>query len=52
MGVRLGTFVEIREIERTAIEKAVSGVLTPKEALDEAARKANQLLQDYAELHS
>jgi len=52
MGVRLGTFVEIREIERTAIEKAVSGVLTPKEALDEAAQKANQLLQDYAELHS
>lgn len=51
-GVRLGTFVEIREIERSAIEKAVSGVMTPKKALDEAAIKANQLLQDYAELHS
>ena len=50
-GVRLGPFVEIREIERAAIEKAVSGVMTPKAALDEAAQKANQLLQDYAQLH-
>ena len=51
-GVRLGPFVEIREIERSAIEKAVSGVLTPKQALDEAAQKADQLLKDYAELNS
>lgn len=51
-GVRLGPFVQIREIERAAIEKAVSGVMTPKEALDEAAQKANQLLKDYAELNS
>ena len=51
-GVRLGPFVEIREIERAAIEKAVSGVMTPKEALDEAAQKANQLLKDYVELNS
>ncbi|HDL84791.1 MAG TPA: ABC transporter substrate-binding protein [Candidatus Acetothermia bacterium] len=51
-GVRLGPFVQIREIERTAIEKAVSGVMTPKQALDEAAQKADQLLQDYAALNS
>lgn len=51
-GVRLGPFVEIREIERAAIEKAVSGVMSPKEALDEAAQKANALLADYAKLYS
>ncbi len=50
-GVRLGPFVQIREIERAAIEKAVSGVLSPKAALDEAAQKANQLLKQYNELH-
>jgi len=50
-GVRLGPFVQIRELERTAIEKAVSGILSPKAALDEAAQKANALLVDYAKLH-
>jgi len=50
-GVRLGPFVQIREIERAAIEKAVSGKMTPKQALDEAAAKANQLLAQYNKLH-
>ena len=50
-GVRLGPFVQIRELERAAIEKAVSGKLTPKQALDEAATKANQLLAQYNKLH-
>lgn len=49
-GVRLGPFVEIRELERAAIEKAVSGVMSPKAALDEAAQKANQLLEEYAKV--
>jgi sn-glycerol 3-phosphate transport system substrate-binding protein len=49
-GVRMGPFVQIREFERTAIEKSVSGQLTPKAALDEAARKADQLLSDFAKL--
>jgi len=48
-GVRLGPFVEIRVLERTAIEKAISGVLSPKAALDEAAKKANEALQAYIE---
>ena len=51
-GVRLGPFVQIRELERTAIEKAVSGTMSPKAALDEAAQKANDLLQQYKQLHS
>jgi len=28
----------------------VSGVMSPKEALDEAAQKANQLLEEYAKV--
>lgn len=47
-GVRMGPFVQIRELERTAIEKSVSGQLSPKAALDDAAKKANQLLADFA----
>ncbi len=50
-GVRLGPFVQIRELERTAIEKAVSGTMSPKAALDEAAQKANDLLQQYKQLN-
>ncbi|MBE0623134.1 MAG: ABC transporter substrate-binding protein [Burkholderiales bacterium] len=50
-GVRMGPFVQVREFERTAIEKAVAGQLSPQAALDEAARKANQLLADFAQMN-
>jgi sn-glycerol 3-phosphate transport system substrate-binding protein len=50
-GVRMGPFVQVREFERTAIEKSVSGQLPPKAALDEAAGKANQLLEDFAKMN-
>jgi sn-glycerol 3-phosphate transport system substrate-binding protein len=50
-GVRMGPFVQIRELERTAIEKSVSGQLSPKAALDESARKADQLLVDFAQMN-
>jgi len=46
-GVLLGNFVQIRNITDTAIEKALSARLSPKEALDEAAREANKLLDEY-----
>lgn len=46
-GVLLGNFVQIRNITDTGIEKALSGALTPKAALDEAAREANKLLDEY-----
>lgn len=46
-GVLLGHFVQIRNITDTAIEKALSGKLTPKAALDEAAGEANKLLDEY-----
>jgi len=50
-GVRMGPFVQIRQLERTAIEKATSGQMSPKAALDEAARKADQLLADFAQMN-
>jgi sn-glycerol 3-phosphate transport system substrate-binding protein len=50
-GVRMGPFVQIRELERTAIEKATAGQVSSKAALDEAARKADQLLADFAQMH-
>lgn len=50
-GVRMGPFVQVREFERTAIEKSVSGQLSPKAALDDAARKADRLLADFARMH-
>jgi sn-glycerol 3-phosphate transport system substrate-binding protein len=48
--VRLGPFVEMREHFRAALEKAIAHQLSPREALDEAAAKMNQLLADYYEL--
>lgn len=50
-GVLLGNFVQIRNITDTAIEKAVSGKSSPKDALDEAAREANKLLDEYNRIH-
>ncbi len=50
-GVLLGNFVQIRNITDSAIEKALSGRLSPKEALDEAAREANRLLDEYNRIH-
>ena len=50
-GVLLGNFPEIRQHVRAAIEKATSGQMSPKDALDEAAKEANRVLKEYAELY-
>ena len=50
-GVLLGNFPEIRQHVLTAIEKATSGLMSPQEALDEAAKEANRVLNEYAELY-
>lgn len=50
IGVRLGPFVEIRDYIRSALEKALSGALSPEAALAEAAAKANRALQEYRSL--
>jgi sn-glycerol 3-phosphate transport system substrate-binding protein len=50
-GVRLGNFVEIRNIVQTALEKSFAGSVSPKNALDEAAKEASRVLNQYAELY-
>ncbi len=50
-GVLFGNFPEIRQYIRAAIEKATSGQMPPQEALDEAAKEANRVLAEYAELY-
>ena len=42
--------VQIRNITYTSIEKTLSGKLSPKEALDEAATEANKLLAEYGRI--
>jgi sn-glycerol 3-phosphate transport system substrate-binding protein len=48
-GVRLGNFVEIRNIVQTALEKSFAGEAAPKAVLDEAANEANRVLGKYNE---
>ncbi len=50
-GVRIGPFVKYRELERAAIEKAVSGVRSPRRALDDLERQANSQLASYNRLY-
>ena len=50
-GVLLGNFVQIRTIVDTAIEKALAGKLSPRDALDEAARESGKLLEEYNRIH-
>ena len=50
-GVLLGNFPEIRQYVRTAIEKATSGQMSSKDALDEAAKEVNRVLKEYNELY-
>ncbi|HWU38925.1 MAG TPA: extracellular solute-binding protein [Candidatus Acidoferrum sp.] len=49
-GVLLGSFVQIRDITDTALEKAFSGKLNPQAALDEGVREANKVLDEYGRL--
>ncbi len=49
-GVLLGNFVQIRDITDTMLEKAFSGKLSPQAALDEGAREANKVLDEYNRL--
>ncbi|MFQ5917732.1 MAG: extracellular solute-binding protein [Candidatus Binatia bacterium] len=50
-GVKLGNFVEIRNIVQTALEKSFSGAASPEAALDEATKEANRVLREYKELY-
>jgi sn-glycerol 3-phosphate transport system substrate-binding protein len=46
-----GQFYEIRKHVHTAFEYSFSGKTPPKAALDEAAKKANRILQEYADMY-
>lgn len=51
-GIRLGNYPIVREKILDYLEKAFSGELTPKEALDRAVEEGNQLLAEFEAHHS
>lgn len=46
-GLRLGNFVQIRDVEDEELEGVWSGKKSPKEALDEAVKRGNALLRQF-----
>ena len=46
-GALIGSFPELRDLVETAVEKTLNEELTPQQALNEAAEKANEILQEY-----
>lgn len=46
-GLRLGSYVVIRDIVQEELEDALAGRKTPKTALDEAVRRGNQILGQF-----
>jgi sn-glycerol 3-phosphate transport system substrate-binding protein len=46
-GLRLGNFVQIRDIEDEELEAVWAGQKTPKQALDEAVQRGNALLRQF-----
>lgn len=51
-GIRLGNYTVIREKIIDYLEKAFSGEITPKAALDRAVEDGNKLLADFEKEHS
>jgi sn-glycerol 3-phosphate transport system substrate-binding protein len=51
-GIRLGNYVQIRDVIIDHLEKAINGEMTPKEALDNAVEKGNQMLETFESGHS
>jgi sn-glycerol 3-phosphate transport system substrate-binding protein len=50
-GIRLGNFVAIRDIIEAEMENVFSGKKTPKEGLDDAVKKGNQTLKEFASMY-
>ena len=46
-GLRLGSFVQVREVIEDELEQAISGKVTPKAALDSAVRRGNEILRRF-----
>lgn len=51
-GIRVGNYIDIREMIIDNLEKAISGDVTPKEALDNAVDKGNQMLEAFEHSHA
>jgi sn-glycerol 3-phosphate transport system substrate-binding protein len=49
-GALMGTFPEVRALNETAIQKVYAGDMTVKQALDEAAAKADDTMKEWNEL--
>jgi sn-glycerol 3-phosphate transport system substrate-binding protein len=46
-GLRLGSFVQVREVIEDEIEQAIFGKVAPKAALDSAVRRGNEILRRF-----
>jgi sn-glycerol 3-phosphate transport system substrate-binding protein len=46
-GLRIGSFVLVRDVIEDELEQAISGKVTPKAALDSAVRRGNDILRRF-----
>jgi sn-glycerol 3-phosphate transport system substrate-binding protein len=46
-GLRLGSFVQVREVIEDELEQAITGKVAPKAALDSAVRRGNEILRRF-----
>jgi sn-glycerol 3-phosphate transport system substrate-binding protein len=46
-GLRLGSFIQVREVIEDEMEQAILGKATPKAALDSAVRRGNDILRKF-----
>jgi sn-glycerol 3-phosphate transport system substrate-binding protein len=46
-GLRLGSFVQVREVIEDELEQAITGKVSPKAALDSAVRRGNEILRRF-----
>ncbi len=50
-GIRLGNFVSVRDVIEEQMENIFSGKKTPKQGLDDAVAKSNDILKEFAALY-
>ena len=51
MGIRLGNFVEIRNVVEEELENIFAGKKSVKAGLDDAVKRSNELLREFAEIY-
>ncbi len=51
MGIRLGNFLEIRNVVEEELENIFANKKTVEQGLDDAVRRSNQLLEEFAEIY-